>query len=144
MEVVYQFLSDWYHALSGNPVDVSKQHIKRFKHDARILLQTIKLASSPMGGADTVAATIGKSLSMALPESMQESFLTEISVPGDELKEIPVDLKLLKKLPSAAPVRRYEFSVDLAILRLTRLRHRAPRRRAALTSRSCTIRTVPV
>ena len=110
-------------------MDVSKQHIKRFKHDARILLQTIRLASSLKGGADTVAATIGESLSMALPESMQESFLTEISVPGDELKETPVDLKLLKKLPSAALVRRYEFSVDLAILRLTRLRHRAPRRR---------------
>ena len=70
-----------------------------------------------------MAAVVGKSISMVLPASMQQNFLEEVSQEGDELKEIILDSSIA--IPAASLVQRYQLSLDLAILRLTRLRRPA-------------------
>ena len=95
--------------------------VKRFRHDSRILLQTIKLAAMVQGGASRVADVCGKALSMLLPPAMQSEFLAEVSKPGDEMTEIKLSSKAAKKIPAASLVNRYELSFDLAIQLLAQL-----------------------
>ena len=94
--------------------------VKRFKYDARVLLQTISLASVLKAGAKGVQAAVGKALALALPKPLQAEFLHTISQTGDELKTNRLSDGM--KLPSETMIRQYEFSLDLAIAVVTRLR----------------------
>ena len=70
---------------------------------------------------------IGNALAMVLPQALQAPFLKEISKPGDELTEIKLSKLVEKTLPSASLVQRYELSLDVAMVLLTRiLKRRMP------------------
>ena len=113
-------MCSWYKALSPFEEPTFVLKIKRFKYDARVLLQTIHLATGLKGGAKTVHAIIGKSLATALPSCFQAEFLHSVSKAGDEF--IANELSEGLRLPSETVTRRYEFSVDLAIAKVTRKR----------------------
>lgn len=84
------------------------------------MLQTIHLATGLKGGAKTVHAIIGKSSATALPSCLQAEFLHSVSKAGDEFKFNELSDGL--RLPSETITRRYEFSVDRAIAKVTRKR----------------------
>ena len=80
----------------------------KFQHDSRTLLQAIKQSSLLKGGAKKLCESIARSLAMALPKIMQDEFLRSVSEDGDEFKEIYLNDKLEKEMPSSTLTRRYE------------------------------------
>ncbi len=84
----------------------------RFRHDTKRLLHCIRMSAALKGGAGKLADIIAQALASVLPTFLQRAFLSDVS------GELLGDVRAL--VPSASLMRRYELSLDAALMLIQR------------------------